>query len=417
MSWLIPFNELTVDQQRAVQLNPNENRAIIGGPGSGKTQVLLHRARYLSDLMGTSPEGYRLFVYTNALKEYIKSAIQDLRLPEDNVLTFDHWCCIFYQQHINKSLPRNSEEKTLDFPLIRKSVIRYITSGKISLPIFNFVLVDEGQDFEEEIFSFLSSISRHVTVCIDNKQQLYDNKASEVEILYKLGIRRHNVNLIDAFRVCPYLVEVAAEFIPDPTEKDAFRNQTRQPQIERQTPSIYFSRNLEDEKQMLYHIVQERLLKNERIAILLPKNKQVFGFAKGLSDVGIEVEVPDKGKRSNSLPTHDFNSSRPKVMAYHSAKGLTFDTVIMPRLVASSFGRFHPSRIERLIFVGITRATKWCYFSTTLDNPLSLILDKILPLVKSRKVSILQSEDQWKSKDSEDRKKEKPGKKDDLDFL
>lgn len=387
MSWLIPPSELTPDQQRAVMLDPEHHHAIVGGPGSGKTQVLLHRARYLCDSRDVDPDRFRIFVYTNVLKGYIRSALGDLTLPEENVLTFDHWCRLYYQRHVNNRLPWDAVERRPDFPAIRQSVINHAQNGHSSLPIFDFILVDEGQDLEEEVFSFLAKISRHVTVCIDNKQQIYDNGSTEAGILYKLGIRRSNITFTEAFRVCPYVVEVAAAFISDPLERERFKNQTRQEQTERQTPLVYFARNFEDEKQMLYNMVRERLLKNERIGILVPQNRQAFGLAKGLSEVGIEVEVPERAGK-NTMPTHDFASSRPKIMAYHSAKGLTFDSVFMPRLVAGSFNRTRPDVLERLLFMAITRATKWCYFSTNYTNPLPILVDRLTPLAENRIVTL-----------------------------
>jgi superfamily I DNA/RNA helicase len=385
MSWLVPPSDLTPQQQRAVQLSTAENRAIVGGPGSGKTQILLHRARHLVDTQKVPEKKYCILVFTNVLKEYIKTALRDLRLPEDNVITFAHWCRTYYQENISKKLPWDASAKMPDFDAISRAAMSLAsTKGKI----FDFVLVDEGQDLAEEIFSFLTSISKHVTVCLDNKQQIYDNGSTESGILYRLGIKKHNINLIDAFRVCPYLVDVAAELIPDANQREAFRNQARQPQTERQTPLVYFARNFEDEKQMLFQIVRERLLKNESIAILLPQNRQVFGFAKGLHEVGIDVEVPAKGTGS-VFPTHDFSSSRPKLMSFYGVKGLTFDTVIMPRLVPGSFTNVRPERIERLLFVAITRATKWCYFSTSIDKPLSIIEDTFLPLAEDGKLALL----------------------------
>ena len=59
MSWLIPRDELTAEQIRAVELSANEHRVILGAPGSGKTQILLHRARYLSDELGVPPARFR----------------------------------------------------------------------------------------------------------------------------------------------------------------------------------------------------------------------------------------------------------------------------------------------------------------------------------------------------------------------
>jgi superfamily I DNA/RNA helicase len=365
-----------------------EHRAIIGGPGSGKTQILLHRARHLCDAHGIHPDRFRIFVYTNVLKDYIRTALRDLRLPEENVLTVDQWCNLYYREKIGGKLPWDAAAKRPDFDEIRRAVFAKAAAGP---PLFDFVMIDEGQDLTEEVFEFLGKVSKHVTVCLDNKQQIYDTGSTEQEILACLGIRRSNVSLIEAFRVCPYVVEVASQLIPDAAEREAFMNQTRQPQTERQTPLIYFAKDFDDDREMLYNMVRERQLKNEKIAILLPTNRYVYGCANGLLAAGIDIEVPPKGFGKQSIPAHDFSSPRPKLMSYHSAKGLTFDSVFMPGLVTSLFARTGADRLQKLLFVAITRATKWCYFSTMADNPFGLLRNKIMPLAESRKVSLLRA--------------------------
>ena len=387
MSWLVPPTELTPEQQRAVQLPPTEHRAIVGGPGSGKTQVLLHRARYLRELKGSDPSRFRIFVFTNVLKEYIRTALRDLALPDSSVVTFDLWCIQYHRSNIQDRLPWNASAHQPDFPAVRQAVLRHaIAQGKV---LFDFVMVDEGQDLDEDSFALLTLISRHVTVCLDNKQQIYDEGSSEAGILRRLGIRKRNINLIEAFRVCPYLVTVASAFITDDAEREAFRNQTRQPQTERQTPLLFCADTFEQERAKLADMVRERQLKNDRIAILLPTNRQVFGFARGLTDVGLEVEVPEQRGRANPFPSHDFGSDRPKLMSYHSAKGLTFDSVLIPRLVPTSFSHVPDERIERMLFVAITRATRWCYFSTDAGNPLHIIDTKLLPLAKTGALALI----------------------------
>jgi superfamily I DNA/RNA helicase len=97
------------------------------------------------------------------------------------------------------------------------------------------------------------------------------------------------------------------------------------------------------------------LAKGEKIGVLLPQKRQVFGFATAFREAGLEVESQDE---------LDFSSNLPKVITYHSAKGLTFDTVLLPRLVRGSFSNMSDGRIERLLFVAISRATKWVYMST-----------------------------------------------------
>ena len=71
MAWLIPFSSLTPAQQDAVQMDTRSHKAIIGGPGAGKTLVLLHRLNLLFQRSGKNQDAVRLFVYTNTLKQFI----------------------------------------------------------------------------------------------------------------------------------------------------------------------------------------------------------------------------------------------------------------------------------------------------------------------------------------------------------
>jgi superfamily I DNA/RNA helicase len=114
MTWLISNGELTPEQTKAIELKPNRHRLIIGPPGSGKTQILLHRARYLIDNFNTQQERYHILVYTNVLKDYIESALHLLNIPADNISTFDHWIKEFHQKHLGR-MPWNSQNNQPDF--------------------------------------------------------------------------------------------------------------------------------------------------------------------------------------------------------------------------------------------------------------------------------------------------------------
>ena len=366
-TWLIPRTELTPDQIRAVELDPSEHRVIFGAPGSGKTQILLHRARYLSDKFHVEPHRLRIFVYTNVLKDYIRSALELLSLPEDSVSTFDFFVVDYYEKHISRRLPRRASEGRPDFALIRQEVLRVLGSLGSNARVFDFLLVDEGQDLDGVAFDLLRALSKHITVCVDHKQQIYDHGSNEAEILRRLGLKKRNFSLLSAFRCCPFVVKLAAEFIADPDEKSAYINQARTAQVERETPLLYHSTDFADEKRRLIEILRIRLAKGERIGVLLPQKKQVFGFAEGLRQAGLEVETQDE---------MDFSTDLPKILTYHSAKGLTFDTVLLPRLVSGSFPTMSNKRIERLLFVAISRATKWVYMSTKKGSDFS-ILDRL----------------------------------------
>ena len=424
MTWLIPRDELTIAQSRAIELNPREHRLIIGPPGSGKTIVLLHRAQYLADEYHVPPERYRIFVFTRALKAYIRSALDDLSLPEDCVITFDSWCSEYYLEQIGKRLPTKLSDKPAkkrakggedkpretDFDAIRQAVWER-TRLSTERP-FDFVLVDEGQDLNPQAFEILKRIAQHVTVFMDHKQQLYETGADEAGILHALGLRNHNLSLLEAYRCSPYIVQVAASFVPNLDEREAFLRQPRTAQTERQTPLLYLASDVNDERAHLIEMVRNRLNKNDRIAILFPQKRHVYGYARALQEAGLEVEVPETpwhnrkpkadspakkkpktGKVSGPpLPTINFSSSLPKLMPYPSAKGLTFDTVLMPRLIPGLFANLDQERLERWLFVGITRATQWVYFSTINDNRF-MFLNRFQELERQKQATIKISED------------------------
>ncbi len=356
-TWLVPRAELTPDQLRAVELDAGEHRVVAGAPGSGKTLVLLHRAAYLRDRGKVTPDRFRIFVFTNVLRGYIASALPLLGIPGTAVTTFDKWCCDYYREHVSRRLPRTvaDGEGLPDFAAIREAVLEGTRPQLWGGRPLEFAMVDEGQDLDGTCFGILRNVARHVTVCIDFKQQIYEDRADEGVLLERLGIRRRNVSILDAFRCCPFVAELAAEFIAGKEERSAYLRQVRTEQAERERPLLFVARSVEEERERLASVLRTRALRGERVGVLFPRRRMVHGYARDLAARGIEAEV---------YPNLDFGSDRPKVMPYHSAKGLTLDTVLLPRLVPEGFVRFSAEMTERLLFVGLTRATKWAYLST-----------------------------------------------------
>ena len=388
MSWLVPRNELTVAQGHAVEMDAKQHRLVLGSPGSGKTLVLLHRARHLLDEADVAPERYRIFVFTNSLKAYIRAALDDLRLPADSVTTFDGWCQEFYKEHVKRTLPRDGSAP--DFEAIRHGVWEAVRSMSHAMPLYDFVMVDEGQDLNARAYSIMATIATHLTVFMDHKQRIYETGIDERDMLAGLGLRRRTSTLLDAYRCSPYIVRTAAAFIQNPEESSAFIRQN--PPIargERQPPLLYLAGDFEDERENLIEVIRTRIDKGERIAVLFPTRKHVFGYAQGLNDAGVEVEVPARpGRRNQSgLPTIDFSTLLPKAMAYPSAKGLTFDTVLMPLLERGKFPRrLHSALLERWLFVGASRATRWLYFSAIEGE--CMFLERLGELARQRQLTI-----------------------------
>ncbi|MCS6802457.1 MAG: 3'-5' exonuclease [Chloroflexota bacterium] len=385
--WLLSRRELTPEQIRAIELPHDRHQVIFGAPGSGKTQILLHRAAELKKRIGSSPDRFLILVYTNVLKSYIRSALDLLGLPENAVTTFDDWCKTFYEQYISRRVPWNTSAGRPDFDAIRRSVSQAISSNFVPLPLYDFILVDEGQDLDPLCFDIIRRIARHVTVCLDQKQQIYEHGSTEAEILSILGLRRKNVSLLDAYRCSPYVARLAAQFLSDPSERQYYLRQLRTEQIGREPPLLYVAASFQTEKQRLIEVMRQRLLANQQIGVLFHLKRQVFGFAQALQSNGIDVEV---------APNLDFASNKPKITTIHSAKGLTFDSVFLPRLVVASFPRATVERIRNLLFVAVTRARSWVYLSTTRNDMLP-ILEFLKTLVAEGAIVVQEGEESYQS--------------------
>ena len=367
MAWLIPFSNLTPAQQDAVQMDTRNHKAIIGGPGAGKTLVLLHRLNLLYHRAGGNPDAMRLFVYTNTLKEFIRAGNDMLDVPDECIGTFDKWCAGVYREHIAKTLPRDGRHP--DFPIIRKGAYRAIAEGLLATPVFEHVLVDEAQDLDVEAIDALKRIARHMTVCMDGNQQLYETGVTEPVALAQLGLSRHNVALLSAFRCNPMVTQLAAQFVTDAQRRDEFLRQAANPDMDRATPLLYLSAGFEDEKARLIEMVRLRLSYGDSIAVLFPMQRQVHGFAKGFAEAGIDVSVQ---KRDEPI---DFSTPLPKLMTYHQGKGLTFDSVFLPRLDQASFHGAMQARMHNLLFVGVSRAIKWVFMSGTNGRLINLLIE------------------------------------------
>lgn len=379
MSWLVPREELTAEQCRAIDLDAAEHRLIVGGPGSGKTQILVHRARGLLDLYGVRADRFRIFVFTNALKKYIQSSLDDLDLPTESVSTFSSWCCDYYRETVDKRLPQG-DHTDIDFDAVRDGVLKSLGAMPTAWRPFDFLLVDEAQDLTDDDLKIIRRIAAHVTLCADRKQQIYDGGAEETVIAQTFGIRRCNVTLIDGFRCSPYVTRLAAVLAGSERETSELINQCRTDPGERETPLLRYTSDLDDEVKCLTEVLSTRQLAGDRIGILVPLQRQVYGFSTGLRRLGFEVEILLQRRAGHGRTEElDFNSDVPKLMTYHSAKGLTFDSVLLPRLVKSSFRTVSEERSERLLFVATSRATKWVYMSTS-RNEAFKPLEKILPL-------------------------------------
>jgi superfamily I DNA/RNA helicase len=365
ITWLVPRQDLTPDQARVVELPPESNRLILGLAGSGKTQVLIHRAAHLAATYCVQPDRYRAFVFTNVIKEYIRSGFEFLGLPEQAVSTFDYWCVGLYEKNFSPRLPHVDGKRYLDFPKIRRQVLNLLRSMERLRNSLDFVLVDEGQDLSPEVYDILQLTARHVTVFADPQQKIFEDGADETFIMQKLRISAPQVSLLGAYRNAAYVAKLAAHFIADPVKRAQYLAQVSAEQRVRERPLCFIASTFDQELDRLAEIIRQRQVLNERIGIIVPTNRLVHGIAEGLAERGVVVERAVAKENAGKISIGcSFANVVPKIATFYMAKGLTFDSVLLPRLTEKAYYWTKRDQRGRILFVGIARATQWVYLST-----------------------------------------------------
>lgn len=348
--WIIPRTELTEDQLAAVNLSSDKHRIIVGGPGSGKTLALAHRARRMLD-EGYAPDRVRLLVYTKTLARYLRTGLQELGIPEHIVKTFDAWCLEVYRAEVGGRPPSKKDSGSPDWEAVREAALR-ARNMKAQGPLLDVVLVDEAQDLDSVAIRLLAATSSHVTLAMDQRQQLYSGKVDVATAADILGLRRPQGNLLTAYRCTPLIVDVASVFLPD-DEAERFRASNLLPLAEREVPMLEETTSDEAELDLLAKRLGERALLGQRSAVLVPFRYTVGPVANGLRKRGVNAVDMDEA---------DFDDIRPVVITYHSAKGLTVEAVFLPQLTTSAFpSRDDGTRVRNQLFVGISRATHWVW--------------------------------------------------------
>lgn len=353
--WFLPLHQLTDDQKNAVYatVGGERNRVIIGPPGSGKTLVLIHR---LLRAQSERRKNVKLIVRNRAMKHFIQSGLASAGLPTDLVDTADSLVLSLFRRFVKGAPPRQGAQAELDWPAVRALTLEAIKKLRPS-PLYDACFVDEAQDLPIDTIKILKRVSSHVTVAMDPRQSIYPDGSSVDDVRSALGTYQDHIKLLKSYRCTPRIMELASEFLP-PSEADEFRNLHLLATPGNETPYVHYSQSYDDEIEVLAQELVKRSAENYSCAVLLPSRTQATDVARALRKRGVQVS-----EDVNS----EFGDLIPEVLTYHQSKGISVDAVFLPQLTNNGFYTFRTRRdedINRILFVGITRASRWVWMST-----------------------------------------------------
>lgn len=160
-----------------------------------------------------------------------------------------------YQSNISRSIPKKNGKP--DFGKVQSSVLELLVkmSPKIQRSQ-DFILVDEGQDLVPEAHEMIYLIANHVSVFADPQQKIFEDGASEDNILSSLRIPNRSISLLGAYRNSPpYVSQLAACFISDPAARQKYLSQMHTVQKVRERPLLFKALSYEEETDRLVEVI------------------------------------------------------------------------------------------------------------------------------------------------------------------
>ena len=321
--WMVKESDLDDDQLHVFNAILDKSCIVTGCAGSGKSVLALIKAQRIQRERGND---YQIIVYTKSLCGYMNSGREVLGLT-NNFMYHWEW------------------------------------QNRRGMPSADYTIVDEIQDFtRDEIEEFIKATRKHFFFFGDSAQSIYKDFKKTVpveDILFEFPQYRPSTKTFDLYRNYRLPISVAklaqnvGENLP-PLVLSVYQSK------ERQLPFLLKYQNEQQQIEAIVKIVKDRSFTD--VGIFMPDNTSVERLHDMFKKNNVDVEVR-YNKDGESVDTLKFNTTLPKIMTYHSAKGLQFETVFIPML---------PSIIQNrsALYVAMTRTYHYLYlmYSGSMPN-------------------------------------------------
>jgi len=353
------LTDLTPDQQLA--LDEQEAISISGGAGTGKTVVSLWRHLLkMRDFNKTTI----LVTYTKTLGFYLQMTLE--AIEDKNIFQEKNMLPPSQQVFIIKNFPFNQNWKVSE------------------------IIIDEAQDLTLETLQKIAAHGDLISYGVDFNQQLYAGRVTENEI-EELLPNNEVYDLQQIFRNSYHVLNFVKSVLPNfSINQDSLNlllngDPDSNPPIEKNIgikPRLLITENSDSEINKIVEIINSFKSDQHNIAILLPfgsnGEESVENYHTLLSSMNI-----DCSKYYNEMRTDNIEISNIHVTTYKSAKGLEFDTVIIPSInnFRDFINRSNATRVnEEDYYVAFTRCRRNLYLFS--NKELDFISNNLCDIIK-----------------------------------
>lgn len=324
-SWYINESELDDYQVRIIRRNLQSSFIVKGCAGSGKTVLALWRAKEISE---AGNDSYLIIVFTKALKQFIEDGIKTIGVDESKVMYHWQW-------------------------------------KKANMPVADYIIVDEVQDFDTHELSDLKDAARkHLILFGDSAQQIYKDipgkgvllTMEEIQVKTQIPME----NLVINHRLPKKIARIAerVSLSGDPLEERCNKEGVNKPRLIK-------CNNFNDQLDYIMDVVKAQNYTD--VGILFPSNQSVTAAYTYYKNKKWDVEKKS-GYGAGSMDLN-FRTDNPKLLTYHSAKGLQFEAVFIPNCIGDEENNRNP------LYVALTRTYRDLFI--LYDNDLSEFISVI----------------------------------------
>ena len=336
--WMVKESELDEDQIQVLMATLDKSCIVSGCAGSGKSVLALIKAQRIQKERG---KNYQIIVFTKALCNYMNSGKKELGLT--NPFHY-HW----------------------------------VWKNKLHSPSSDYIIVDEIQDFsEEEIEQFIASTNKNFFFFGDTAQSIFQGlkdtiAVDEIRTTIPSAKSAKDWELYKNYRLplpVARFVQPIGVNLP-PFFEGAYKSQVKE------LPRLIKYESKDKQLEAIHRIISSNNM--DDVAILLPDNETVLKTYLALTKLGgnYEYRYNDREDFKHNVDNLNFDSTNPKIMTYHSAKGLQFETVFIPFI--EDFVEDGDSN-QKALYVAMTRTycNLYVLFSSQLPSPISKIESRL----------------------------------------
>lgn len=357
-SWWVGEDDLKEEQKRAVDSIPiDESYLIVGSPGSGKTNVLLLRSKYLRS---RKINRIRFVTFTSTLRDFVKHGGAQYKINPEEVVTAAH----LFQELLadnGETISKIDGESFIEFRnrLAEASASLLDRSPELE-DSFDVLLIDEIQDYTVAEIRAMNRLSAVVIGAGDENQRIYKEVGALVAfeglVARKVELPRHFRN---GKKICLVADAIFAGKTNQPnTYALANYDESRMPSSVKKEICTDFSKQVE---MIIEEIqVQLRAYPGELIGVLFPTNDEVNEFCLKAKSTAELAKALYRVKDEEGVWSGE---TRIIASTIHSAKGLEFRAVHIGG--CESLLRSGRENQKRLAFTAVTRAkTSLCFYWT-----------------------------------------------------